>query len=179
MSRGITFPISASLRFHPGLKHPGRPLLPCMVALITRGGDGEETAIHRTFLKADGSGKALVSPNKMMLGPSGGGAFRLANATDSVMVGEGIETCLAVMQATGRPAWAALSTSGLRLLDLPRTICDVIVLADGDPPGESAATAAARRWRAEGRSVRIARPPAGVDFNDLLIRGAATTEVSA
>jgi len=31
------------------------------------------------------------------------------------MVGEGIETCLAAMQATGNPAWAALSTSGLRL----------------------------------------------------------------
>ena len=48
------------------------------------------------------------------------------------MVGEGIETCLAAMQATGHPAWAALSTAGLRALDLPQDVRDVIVLADGD-----------------------------------------------
>ena len=85
------------------------------------------------------------------------------------MVGEGIETCLAAMQATGRPAWAALSTSGLRALDLPENVIDVVVLADGDDPGEAAAKAAARRLAREGRSVRIARPPKGKDFNDVLL----------
>ena len=84
------------------------------------------------------------------------------------MVGEGIETCLAAMQATGNAAWAALSTSGLRSLDLPRDVRDVIVLADGDEPGEAAAQHCARRWKREGRRVRIARPPQGMDFNDLL-----------
>jgi putative DNA primase/helicase len=44
----------------------------------------------------------------------------------------------------------------------------VIVLADGDEPGEAAAQDCARRWQREGRSVRIARPPNGMDFNDLL-----------
>jgi DNA primase len=72
------------------------------------------------------------------------------------------------MQATGNPAWAALSTSGLRSLDLPRNVRDVIVLADGDEPGEAAAQDAARRWKREGHRVRIARPPMGMDFNDLL-----------
>ncbi len=85
-----------------------------------------------------------------------------------LMVGEGIETCLAAMQATGNAAWAALSTSGLRSLDLPRDIRDVIVLADGDEPGEAAAKECAQRWTREGRRVRIARPPQGMDFNDLL-----------
>jgi DNA primase len=85
------------------------------------------------------------------------------------MVGEGIETCLAAMQATGLPAWAALSTSGLRTLQLPVEIDEVIVLADGDEPGEAAARDAAKRWKREGRSVRIARPPSGMDFNDLLL----------
>jgi hypothetical protein len=50
------------------------------------------------------------------------------------MVGEGIETCLAATQATGHGAWAALSTSGLRSLDLPDGVRDVIVLADGTIP---------------------------------------------
>jgi DNA primase len=78
------------------------------------------------------------------------------------------------MQATGKPAWAALSTSGLRSLDLPRASANVIVLADGDAPGEAAAQHCARRWQREGRSVRIARPPSGMDFNDLLKTGALT-----
>ena len=39
----------------------------------------------------------------------------------------------------------------------------------GDDPGEAAAREAAIRSKYEGRSVRIARPPRGSDFNDLLL----------
>ena len=85
------------------------------------------------------------------------------------MIGEGIETCLAAMQATGHPAWAALSTSGLRALDLPKAVSDVIVLADGDDPGEAAARDCALRWKRDGRRVRIAHPLKGMDFNDMLV----------
>lgn len=85
------------------------------------------------------------------------------------MVGEGIETCLAAIQAKGLPAWAALSTSGLCTLELPAEIREVIVLADGDDAGEAAALNAARRWTSKGRNVRIARPPRGQDFNDPVV----------
>ena len=114
----------------------------------------------------------------MMLGPCSGGAVRLAEPVDRLMVGEGIETCLAAMQAMGQPVWAALSTSGLRTLDLPEQIRDVIVLADGDEPGKAAATDCGRRWKREGRHVRIARPPQGQDFNDLLVGHAPGLEES-
>jgi DNA primase len=46
---------------------------------------------------------------------------------------------------------------------------DVIVLADGDAAGEAAAQECARRSIREGRRARIARQPAGFDFNDLLL----------
>ena len=95
------------------------------------------------------------------------------------MIGEGIETCLAAMQATGHPAWAALSTAGLRALELPKEVRDVIVLADGDEPGEAAARDCAWRRKREGRRVRIARPPQGMDFNDLLMGRAPGTEEGA
>ena len=111
----------------------------------------------------------------MMLGPCRGGVVRLAEPGAVLMVGEGIETCLSAMQATGHPAWAALSTSGLRSLDLPRDVRDVIVLADGDEPGEAAARDCARRWKREGRRVRIARPPPGMDFNDLSGRASSSS----
>ena len=140
-----------------------------MVALVTRGPDGEPIGVHRTFLSRDSGGKAPVTPQKMMLGPCRGGAVRLGPVSDRLMIAEGIETALSAIQATGLSAWAALSTSGLRVLDLPPVVREVIVLADGDDSGESAARTAGLRWRREGRLVRIARPPAGMDFNDVLL----------
>lgn len=178
-SRGINLAAPDAVRFHPRLKHPGGGTWPGMVALVARGADGEPLAIHRTFLARDGAGKAPVIPQKMMLGPCRGGAVRLAVPTGKLMVGEGIETCLAAIQATGLPAWAALSTSGLRTLPLPAEIDEVIVLADGDDPGEAAALEAARRWKREGRTVRIARPPTGMDFNDVLLGSVADAKGGA
>ncbi len=168
-SRGLHLPPVSTLRFHAGLKHPSGGIWPAMVALVTNGADGTPLAIHRTFLARDGAGKAPVEPPKMMLGPCRGGAVRLAPPGDVLMVGEGIESSLAAMQATGHPAWAALSTSGLRSLDLPEDVRAVIVLADGDDAGEAAARDCAWRWKRQGRHVRIARPPQGMDFNDLLV----------
>jgi putative DNA primase/helicase len=169
-SRGLHLPPASALRFHAGLKHPSSGVWPAMVALVTHGDTGVATAIHRTFLGHNGAGKAPVNPAKMMLGPCRAGAVRLASPGEVLLVGEGIETCLAAMQASGHAAWAALSTSGLRSLDLPTNVRDVIVLADGDHPGEAAARECAIRWKREGRRVRIARPPPGMDFNDMLSR---------
>lgn len=178
-SRGLTCSLPPSLRFHRGLKHPLGGTWPCMVALVTRGADDMPLAVHRTFLAREGHGKAAVEPAKMMLGPCRGGAVRLREPGEILMVGEGIETCLAAMQATGHPAWAALSTSGLRALDLPGCVRDVIVLADGDDPGEAASRDCALRWMRQGWRVRIARPPRGMDFNDVLLGRAPVIEEGA
>jgi putative DNA primase/helicase len=178
-SRGLHLPPPPTLRFHAGLKHPSGGIWPAMVALVTNGTDGAPLAIHCTYLTRDGAGKAPVEPTKMMLGPCRGGAVRLAAPGDVLMVGEGIETCLTAMQASRYLAWAALSTSGLRSLDLPTSIRDVIVLADGDDAGEAAARDCAWRWKQEGRRVRIARPPRGMDFNDMLLGRAPRIEEDA
>jgi putative DNA primase/helicase len=170
-SRGLHISPPPAIRFNTGLKHPSGSVWPAMVGLVTRGVDRVPIAIHRTFLARDGSGKAPVDPAKMMLGPCRGGVVRLSDPGSVLMVGEGIETCLAAMLATGYAAWAALSTSGLRALELPSGARDVIVLADGDAPGEAAAQDCGRRWKRQGRRVRIARPPKGMDFNDLLLSG--------
>ena len=179
VSRGLHLSPPPTLRFHVGLKHPSGGIWPGMVALVTRGSDDMPRAIHRTFLALDGGGKAPVVPQKMMFGPCYSGAVRLATPSNMLMVGEGMETCLAAMQATGHPAWAALSTSGLRALALPSHVREVIVLADGDDAGEAAARDCAWRWKREGRRVRIARPPQGMDFNDMLMGCAPCIEEGA
>ena len=124
-------------------------------------------AIHRTFLTPNGT-KAELEPNKMTLGPSKGGAVPLAPAGPVIAVSEGIESGLSFMQVTATPTWAGLSAAGVRNLILPREVEEVIIAADPDVVGIRAAYEAAQRWLAEGRRVRIARPPVGQDFNDLL-----------
>src|SRR5450755_588943 len=66
-SRGLHISAQSVLRFHSGLKHPSGGVWPAMVALVTRGVDGAQIAIHRTFLARDGSGKGPIDPAKMML----------------------------------------------------------------------------------------------------------------
>jgi len=171
-SRGITISPPWSIRYHARLKHPSGAAWPVMVALVTRGVDGEPIGVHRTFLAHGGNEKALVAPAKMMLGPCRGGAVRLGWPSELLLVGEGIETCLAAMQASGHAAWAALSTSGMAALALPPIVTQIIVLADHDVSGagERAAFAAAQRWLNEGRRVRIALPPLpGADMADVLV----------
>jgi hypothetical protein len=167
--RGIALSVPPTLRFLAQAAHtPSDGKFPAMIAAVTIWPERRPCAVHRTFLDSSCERKASVEPQRMTLGPCRGGAVRLAEATKQLMVGEGIETCLSAMQATGLPAWAALSTAGLQALDLPPEVKDVIVLADGDEPGERAAQNAARRWKAEQRRVRIARAPQGFDFNDVL-----------
>jgi hypothetical protein len=172
MSRGLQPQPPSRLRFHNGLKHPSGGIWPAMVALVTRGVDDTPIAIHRTFLARNGLRKAPVAPQKMMLGPCRGGAVRFAGLSDLLMVGEGIETTLSVMQATDLPGWAALSTSGLMGLVLPPIVHTVTILADHDRngAGERAAHVAAERWVAEGRRVQIAIPSEiDTDFADMLV----------
>jgi hypothetical protein len=177
--------IPAALRFHPALPHrPSGLIAPAMVAAV-QDAAGRLIGVHRTWLRPDGAAKAEVTPQRMMLGGCAGGAVRLMSLSESarpgewLQVGEGVETCLAALLATGQPTWAALSTSGLRTLVLPPEVGHVVILADGDDPGERAAVAAAQRWTAEGRSVRIARPPAGLDLADVLAGRAAAQVTGA
>lgn len=130
-------------------------------------------AVHRTFLSPEGSGKANVKPVKMALGPTARGAVRFAAAGPRLRLCEGIEDGLSVMQSDPiLPVWATLGTSGLRAVTLPASVHEVEILADADVSGDAAAEDVARRFLAEGRSVRIARPLAPFkDFNDAL-RGA-------
>jgi putative DNA primase/helicase len=181
-SRSIIIPTPLSLRFVPQLKHKTvtKPIVtsfrPAMIAIVTCGTNNAPVAVHRTYLSPTG-GKAVVDPVKKMLGPVRGGCVRLAAAVDGhIMVGEGIETCLAAMQLAAMQgnawsAWSALSAGGMKSLNLSDDIRQITVLADNDAngAGEAAARDAARRWQREGRIAKIARPPAGVkDFADWL-----------
>ena len=80
----------------------------------------------------------------------------------------GIEAGLATMQASGIPAVAALSADNLKLLALPASVREVVISADGTDTGQEAAEIATRRFRDEGRIVRVAVAGDGKEFADAL-----------
>lgn len=173
--RGILCELPVSIRFLPLCKHtPSGKYYPAMLAIVT-GWDGQGLlGIHRTYLVEDGSSKAPVTPNKMILGAAKGGSVHLAKPEKQLAIAEGIETALSIYQSTGIPTWAALSASGIQNLVLPPwpQAKDVIICADHDSVGLSVAYKAAERWSREGRNVKIVIPPeVGMDFNDLLLKG--------
>jgi putative DNA primase/helicase len=132
--------------------------------------------VHRTWLDRDAAG-ICRRRDRALLGPMAGGAMRLAPAAGTLLVGEGIETTLAAMQATAHPTWAALSTSGMKALVLPPIVRAVVILGDHDAngAGERAARIAAARWQFESLRVRLAMPP---EPGNLVIRDVVIGEGS-
>jgi hypothetical protein len=173
--RGITCDLPDTLRYQAEGWHPTAQRLPMMVARV----DGAERfAVHRTWLRADGQGKAEVEPQRAMLGTCAGGAVRLSEGVGRLVVAEGIETALSLLCGLlPGPAtvWAALTTSGMRGLHLPPVAGRLTIAADGDAPGRAAAHALATRAEALGWQVSLLPAPEGRDWNDIvaLKRGAA------
>jgi hypothetical protein len=154
-----------------------------MVSAMTRG--RKLAALHRTYLKPDGSGKADLAKPKLMIGPCRGAAIRVAPGPSGLSptkaaaagkrgplaVGEGIETCLTV--ACARPdyrVWAAGSLSLMGLLDWPACASAVVLLGENDwkPEARRAFEAVRGHWlkQARGRPVEVAASAVGSDFND-------------
>lgn len=166
--RGIVGPLPASLRFHPACWHQSAKRFPAMVARL-EGADG--FAVHRTYLKPDGLGKADVDPPKAMLGAVAGGAVRLTGAQNGLAVAEGIETALSLscgLLSAPAAIWAALSAAGMAALRLPPAPSRLIIASDGDKAGREAAHALAARADALGWAVSILPAPEGADWNDIL-----------
>ncbi len=159
-----------NIRYRFDCPHPNGNILPAMVVLV-HDGEGAISAVHRTFLDVSGA-KAGVEPSKASFGPIAGGAIRLHAPGPELVVGEGLESTASAGLLLGLPAWSAVAAGNLaHSLVLPRMVRTVVVAADHDASGtgQRAASHAARRWRLEGRVVRIATPDAvGQDFNDVL-----------
>lgn len=167
-ARGITCARTYSIRYIGNCWHPTAKRLPALVSYI-RGADG--FAVHRTYLKTDGSGTADVSPAKAMLGPAMGGAVRLSDRSGRLVVAEGIETALSLMSGIvegPHSVWAALSAGGMKGLNLPDCPGELLVAPDGDDVGIDAANSLAERADALDWNVSILTPPRGSDWNDVL-----------
>jgi putative DNA primase/helicase len=162
-SRDITIAPPPALRVARQLYHPfERAEADAIVALVEHAEKGR-VGLHAIYLDETNSRKGNFNPPKLTFGPVAGGAIHLAEADPNnwLVIGEGVETVLSAMQISGLPGWAALGTAGVQNLVLPDWVKRVIIAADNDAhgAGQRAAYAAADRFIAEDRRVRVSIPP--------------------
>jgi hypothetical protein len=179
------FPDAIHLRWHPALSdlvsgYTG----PALVALVTDAETGAEINLHRTWLRHDGAGKAPIdTPRRLLKGHPARGVIRLwpdAEVTLGLVLGEGIESCLAAARAGLVPVWAAISAGNLKAFPVLPGLDGLALLIDHDKPnprtgiraGHDAALAVIEHYAAAGfdpeRDLRIVLPPTeGEDAADL------------
>jgi hypothetical protein len=148
--RRISCPLPQTLAYLPQRKPEQHPAL---ISAFTISCDEPEPGIigvprdvgsvHLTLLKQDGSDKADVEPNKIIIGSPGSLPIAVATPNDllGLCVCEGIEDGLTAHQATGLGAWAAGNAG--RMLSLaaviPNYIECVTILAHDDKAGQDGA----------------------------------------
>ena len=172
------------LRFHPALGYYDKDdtgktrkvaEYPAMLACI-QGADGYVITLHRTYLKA-GQKAPQREAKKVLSAGINCAAVRLFEATDELVIAEGIETALAVHLRTGKPVWAAISAGNMEKVWLPETARRISIYADNDAnseyDGQASAFALARRLKKEERKngprqVEVFVPRyAGTDWADV------------
>lgn len=173
-------PPDSDLRWHPAVRHHSGHVGPSLIALVTDAVTTEPLSLHRTWLAPDGSGKADVQPNRMLLKdhPVAGGCIRLTpddEVTLGLAIAEGLETGLTAI-AQGYPTWSCIDAGGLSRFPLLAGIECVTIIADRDPvnpntgksPGIHAARQCQRRWADAGVETRVwFADRLGLDLNDV------------
>lgn len=165
---------STALRFHPRCyyrpdDHSPTEIWPAMVASVTDL-HGRQTGAHRTWLAADGFGKAPVETPRRAMGDLLGHAVRFGSAGEVLAAGEGIETVLSPRQVLRHmPMLAALSAAHLAAILFPATLRRLYVVRDRDPAGDGARDSLITRAASFGIEAMPLTPLEG-DFNDDLQR---------
>lgn len=159
---------------------------PVMIAGFTNDA-GETIAVHRTYLRPDGSGKAPVSPARKIWPSFEGAAIRLwrgesglsidaaakQGLRETLVLVEGVEDGLSVaLSAPQYRVWCAGSLSNIANIKIPECVDEVIVCADNDWGKKQAQQLLDRGIEAiisQSKAVRVARSNRGKDMNDALV----------
>jgi hypothetical protein len=153
--------LSQSLRWHEKSR--------ALIALFRDIETDKPRAISRIFLDAEGH-----KIERKFLGPVRGCAVKIDDDSDvtiGLIVGEGVETCLAAKQLGFSPVWALGSVGAIETFPVLGGIECLTILAEAGEPSRKAVQKCFERWRAAGREILIRKSIIGSDFNDA-IRGA-------
>lgn len=132
-------------------------------------GTGAVVGIQRIFFKNDDPALG-VKDCKLSLGTIRGSALRLAPAEPVIIMAEGPEDGLSIMQeGPGLPVWVPFGTSMMPSVELPPIVRKVIIAEQNNTAGRVAAAKAAIALVDRGVEVASARPNDQFDdWNDQL-----------
>ncbi len=143
---------------------------PAMLAAVTD--DSGLLAVQRTFLDARGRRARDLRHPRRLLGNPCAGAVRLASATETLGIAEGVETAVSAMILLGIPVWATLGNERLPHVAIPKSVNRLILLPDNDNAGRLAVPLATEAYTAPGRQIGTIWPWHGRnDWNDVLREG--------
>lgn len=169
---GITARFDARCQFGAGA---AKAFAPALIVPIEE--DAGVVAIHRTFLRPDGRGKADMDEPKWMLGNPGAGAVRWGGIpADGVLrLAEGVEDAASVMNLLGDGlfVWPVLGIERYQAVAIPESIRTVVIYSQHGGEATRAIERATPHLTANGRQLVVKPPPHAGDWNDLLreIRG--------
>lgn len=173
-ARGITIDAPPFVRFgmvpswrnkETGEWGRNRPAIICGA----QDGTGAVIGIQRIFFKNDDA-RLGQKDCKLSLGTIRGSALRLAPPEPTIIMAEGPEDGLSVMQeGPGMPVWVPFGTSMMPAVILPPVVRRVIIAGQNNTAGRVAASKAAIALSERGVEVRLVWPAATFDdWNDQL-----------
>lgn len=185
--RGITMPLPLPIKKNSYKDKESGEIVHMMVAAASRPCDKQVYAVQRIFIDPEDHTKTGAKMHGKCADAGRGVYFDRKGDLSTLLIGEGIENVLSVMQPTNINGVAALSTAGIKNFIFPEETLCAYFLVDSDPvrekfnasmPGQKAAYIAAQKFEAslEGRRAYFVTPddtcfscePAKLDFNDLL-----------
>src|SRR5262249_51648563 len=158
------------LRFHPACpwrnnKNGKVEFIAAMIVAFTAIAVDAITGIHRIRLDQP---ERWPKADRMMLGCIAGSAAKLDSIGNSLVIGEGVETCLAARELRLRPVWARGSAAGIENFPLVGGVEELVILGENDHgTNRSAALKCRQTWKE--RRVTIVSPRRAKDMNDFVM----------
>jgi putative DNA primase/helicase len=167
----------AALRYHPRCpwrnENSGRTeRIPALLAAFESIDTNDITAVHRIRLDQP---QRWPKADRRMLGVVQRAAVKLDRIATTIMIGEGIETCMAARQcmATGdierAPVWALGSVGAISFFPVLDGIKRLIILGETGEASAQAVRLCGQRWQHAGRRVQVLYSEIGSDVNDALM----------
>jgi putative DNA primase/helicase len=169
--------VGAVLRFHPRCPwrnaNSGRTeRIPALLAAFRSIDDDEITAIHRIRLDQP---QRWPKADRRMFGLVHRAAVKLDPVATTLIIGEGVETCMAARQCMGTgdieraPVWALGSVGAISFFPVLKGVKRLIILGESGEASAQAVRLCGQRWQRAWRRVQVLRSEIGSDANDALM----------
>jgi len=163
------------MRYHPmmAIKELNRTF-PTLLFIIKNTPSGLVEGVHRIYLNKEGTGKADIPNPKKALGTVKGNAIWFGTPCEKLYIVEGPENALSIANSGASFIACCISSGNMHNLTIPRYVKEIILCADRDKAGITAARVALKSYRGSAR-VSILLPEKHklangkfADYNDIL-----------